>query len=200
MKLYSKIYGDGSEDLIIIHGLFGMSDNWNSLGKDFSKYYKVHLVDLRNHGRSPHSEQFDYEVMCEDIIQYIEDHNINKSIILGHSLGGKVAMKLAFTYPQKIERLIVADIAPRKYSTDFHKNLLMKLVRLQLAGFKTRIVASILFLFVLTVTLIFHTDFSNSMQIISFLKNTAIMGGLLIIISSQPQMCSIDYYLKQKKR
>ena len=69
-----------------------------------------------------------------------------------------------------------------------------------IAGFKTRIVASILFLFVLTVTLIFHTDFSNSMQIISFLKNTAIMGGLLIIISSQPQMCSIDYYLKQKKR
>ena len=68
-----------------------------------------------------------------------------------------------------------------------------------IAGFKTRIVASILFLFVLTVTLIFHTDFSNSMQIISFLKNTAIMGGLLIIISSQPQMCSIDYYLKQKK-
>ena len=69
-----------------------------------------------------------------------------------------------------------------------------------IAGFKTRIVASILFLFVLTVTLIFHTDFSNSMQIISFLKNTAIMGGLLIIISSQPPMCSIDYYLKQKKR
>ncbi len=69
-----------------------------------------------------------------------------------------------------------------------------------IAGFKTRIVASILFLFVLTVTLIFHTDFSNNMQIISFLKNTAIMGGLLIIISSQPQMCSIDYYLKQKKR
>ena len=138
MKLYSKIYGDGYEDLIIIHGLFGMSDNWNSLGKDFSKYYKVHLVDLRNHGRSPHSEQFDYEVMCEDIIQYIEDHNINKPIILGHSLGGKVAMKLAFTYPQKIERLVVADIAPRKYSTAFHENLLMKLVKLELADFNTR--------------------------------------------------------------
>ena len=68
-----------------------------------------------------------------------------------------------------------------------------------IAGFKTRIVASILFLFVLTVTLIFHTDFSNSMQLISFLKNTAIMGGLLIIISNKPQMCSIDYYLESKK-
>ena len=68
-----------------------------------------------------------------------------------------------------------------------------------IAGFKTRIIASILFLFVLTVTLIFHTDFSNSMQLISFLKNTAIMGGLLIIISNKPQMCSIDYYLESKK-
>ena len=68
-----------------------------------------------------------------------------------------------------------------------------------IAGFKTRIVASILFLFVLTVTLIFHTDFSKSMQLISFLKNTAIMGGLLIIISNKPQMCSIDYYLESKK-
>ena len=68
-----------------------------------------------------------------------------------------------------------------------------------IAGFKTRIVASVLFLFVLTVTLIFHTDFSNSMQLISFLKNTAIMGGLLIIISNKPQMCSIDYYLESKK-
>ena len=68
-----------------------------------------------------------------------------------------------------------------------------------IAGFKTRIVAFILFIFVLTVTLIFHTDFSNSMQLISFLKNTAIMGGLLIIISNKPQMCSIDYYLESKK-
>ncbi len=68
-----------------------------------------------------------------------------------------------------------------------------------IAGFKTRFVASILLLFVLTVTIIFHTDFSNSMQLISFLKNTAIMGGLLIIISNKPQMCSVDYYLESKK-
>ncbi len=68
-----------------------------------------------------------------------------------------------------------------------------------IAGFKTRTVASVLLLFVLTVTIVFHTDFSNSMQLISFLKNTAIMGGLLIIISNKPQMCSIDYYLESKK-
>ena len=138
MKLYSKIYGDKGHDLIIIHGLFGMSDNWNTLGKKFSKYCKVHLIDLRNHGRSPHSTDFDYDVMCDDVLEYMEDNNIVDPIILGHSLGGKVAMKFAFTYPKKIEKLIVVDIAPRQYNTDFHKNLLATLYKLNLEGFNKR--------------------------------------------------------------
>ena len=78
MKLYSIIYGDKGHDLIIIHGLFGMSDNWNSLGKQFAKYCKVHLIDLRNHGRSPHSEDFNYKVMCEDVLVYMKYHKIQK--------------------------------------------------------------------------------------------------------------------------
>ena len=86
MKLYSKIYGDKTQNLIIIHGLFGMSDNWNSLGKQFSKYCRVHLIDLRNHGRSPHSDDFNYEVMCGDVLEYMQDNKIEKPIILGHSL------------------------------------------------------------------------------------------------------------------
>ena len=138
MKLYSKIYGDKTQDLIIIHGLFGMSDNWNSLGKQFSKYYKVHLIDLRNHGKSPHAEDFDYKVMCEDILEYMEDNNIQKPILLGHSIGGKVAMKFAFTYPEKIEKLIVADISPRRYDNDFVQNLLQLLYKLPLEDFKKR--------------------------------------------------------------
>jgi len=138
MKLYSKIYGDKAQDLIIIHGLFGMSDNWNSLGKKFSKYYKVHLIDLRNHGRSPHSDEFSYEVMCGDVLEYMEDNNIINPIILGHSIGGKVAMKFAFTYPKKTEKLIVADMAPRRYSTDFYKNLLATLYKLPLEDFDKR--------------------------------------------------------------
>ena len=138
MKLYSKKYGDKGQDLIVIHGLFGMSDNWNSLGKQFSKYCKVHLIDLRNHGRSPHSTDFNYEVMCGDVLEYMKDHNIQKPILLGHSLGGKVAMKFAFTYSEKIEKLIVADIAPRKYNTDFHKNLLATLYKLPLEDFDKR--------------------------------------------------------------
>jgi len=138
MKLYSKIHGDKGQDLIVIHGLFGMSDNWNALGKKFAKYCKVHLIDLRNHGRSPHSTEFNYDVMCADILEYIEDNELVNPIILGHSLGGKVAMKFAFTYPTKIEKLIVADISPRKYNTDFHKNLLAVLYKLPLEDFTKR--------------------------------------------------------------
>tara|TARA_B110000902_G_scaffold259155_1_gene330015 strand:- start:960 stop:1730 length:771 start_codon:yes stop_codon:yes gene_type:complete len=138
MKLHSKIYGDKGQDLIVIHGLFGMGDNWNSLGKQFSKYCKVHLIDLRNHGRSPHSTEFNYEVMCEDILEYMEDNDISNPIILGHSLGGKLAMKFAFTHPDKIEKLIVADISPRKYNTDFHQNLLRTLYKLPLEDFDKR--------------------------------------------------------------
>ena len=80
MKLYSRIYGDKEQELIIIHGLFGMSDNWNSFGKKIAKYYKVHLIDLRNHGRSPHSEEFNYDVMCTDLLEYMEENNIQKHV------------------------------------------------------------------------------------------------------------------------
>jgi esterase len=138
MKLFSKIYGGKGQDLIIIHGLFGMGDNWETLAKQFSKYCKVHLIDLRNHGRSPHSTEFNYDVMCADVLEYIEDNELVNPIILGHSLGGKVAMKFAFTYPDKIEKLIVVDISPRKYNADFHKNLLATLYKLPLVDFDKR--------------------------------------------------------------
>jgi pimeloyl-ACP methyl ester carboxylesterase len=138
MKLYSKIYGDKGRDLIILHGLFGMCDNWVTLGKQLSKYCKVHLIDLRNHGRSPHAEEFNYEVMCEDVLEYMADNNIQKSILLGHSLGGKAAMKFAFTHEDKLEKLIVADISPRSYNIDFVQNLLQTLYKFPLETFEKR--------------------------------------------------------------
>ena len=138
MKLFSRIYGENNQEMIIIHGLFGMSDNWSTLGKRFSEYYKVHLIDLRNHGRSPHSKVFNYQSMCEDLLEYIYSHNIKNPILLGHSLGGKVAIKFAFTYSEKIEKLIVVDIAPRQYNTDFHEGLLQKLSGLDLKSFSKR--------------------------------------------------------------
>jgi len=138
MNLYSKIYGEKNQALIILHGLFGMGDNWNSLGKKFSKYYQVHLVDLRNHGKSPHSENFNYDVMCDDILEYIIANKITDPVILGHSLGGKVAMKFAFTHPNKIKKLIIADIAPRRYNTDFFLSILETLHKLPLENFEKR--------------------------------------------------------------
>ena len=138
MRLFSNRYGDSGVDMIIIHGLFGMSDNWNTLGKKFREDFKVHLLDLRNHGKSPHSDNFNYDVMCADLLEYMMEHNIQRPIIIGHSLGGKVAMKFAFTYPGRIEKLIVVDISPRRYNTDFVQNILQKLYKLPLDNFKKR--------------------------------------------------------------
>ncbi len=113
--LHSKIVGNGNP-LVILHGLFGMSDNWLTLGRKFSEHFEVHLVDLRNHGRSFHDDVMDYEGLVQDILQYLEYHNLNTIHILGHSLGGKVAMFFAVLHPEKVEKLIVADIAPKTYS------------------------------------------------------------------------------------
>lgn len=135
--MFSRIYGNG-QPLIIIHGLFGMSDNWNSLGKSFSKNYNVHLVDLRNHGRSFHDEIFTFEAMSEDLKNYIAHHDLQHPIILGHSLGGKVAMHFCFKNKSLVSKLIVVDIAPKSYSIDFHRNILNTLVDFQLNDFKSR--------------------------------------------------------------
>lgn len=138
MKLFARTYGHAKTDLIIIHGLFGMSDNWNSIAKRFATDFKVHLVDLRNHGRSPHSNLFNYDVLSDDIVEYINDNNIKKPILLGHSLGGKVTMKLAFSYPEMLYKQIIVDISPRQYSIDFHKDLLFKISQVHLDDFTKR--------------------------------------------------------------
>ena len=112
--LHSQIIGEG-QPILILHGFLGMSDNWKTLGSRFSENYQVYLIDQRNHGRSFHSEAFSYEFMVEDLAYYIEHYQLSNVIILGHSMGGKVAMLFAVTYPEKVSKLIVADIAPRFY-------------------------------------------------------------------------------------
>lgn len=112
--LHSKILGSG-KPLIILHGFLGMSDNWKSLGNRYAENYEVHLIDQRNHGRSFHSEEFSYNKMVDDLKNYLNHYNLEKNIILGHSMGGKTAMQFALTYPDFIEKLIVADIAPKTY-------------------------------------------------------------------------------------
>ena len=136
--IFSRVYGKGAP-LVIIHGLFGMSDNWNTLGKRFAEKFNVHIVDLRNHGRSFHSNDFSYNLMAEDIEKYIHSLNLNRPIIIGHSLGGKVGMNLALRSNIKFRKLIVVDIAPKKYSVDFHKNILEFLSSISIKEFSSRV-------------------------------------------------------------
>lgn len=117
MKLYSNIIGKTGEPLLILHGLFGMGDNWKTLARRFheEKGFQVHLIDQRNHGRSPHSEVWTYEAMTADLKTYCEDQGLEKMTLLGHSMGGKTAMNFAIQYPELLKALIVVDIAPKSY-------------------------------------------------------------------------------------
>src|SRR5690349_5753210 len=115
MKLFARESGSGTP-LIILHGLFGMSDNWMTMAKRFAENnFHVFAADLRNHGQSPHSDEWNFKIMAEDIFELMEDKNMSSAAVIGHSLGGKVAMQMAAIQPQKLSALVVSDIAPRQY-------------------------------------------------------------------------------------
>ena len=117
MILHSKIYGQDKPGipLLVFHGLFGMLDNWGSFGKEMGAYFPIHLIDLRNHGKSFHSEEMSHNDLAHDITHYMQHYGIEKANLLGHSLGGKAVMQFAVKYPLKVEKLIVVDIAPKAY-------------------------------------------------------------------------------------
>lgn len=121
MKLFYRKAGEGLP-LIILHGLFGSSDNWNSLAKYFSQFFTVYSVDLRNHGQSPHSELWNYSIMAEDVIELCKDENLKKVNIIGHSMGGKVAIETAALNCDIILNLLVVDISV-KYYPPHHQNI-----------------------------------------------------------------------------
>ena len=97
-------------NLIILHGLFGMLDNWKTLGKQLEKYFTVYLVDQRNHGKSPHTPEHSYQLMADDLKEFMLQQNISTTYLLGHSMGGKTAMQFALNYPEMVEKLIVVDM------------------------------------------------------------------------------------------
>ncbi|WP_439487476.1 alpha/beta fold hydrolase [Algoriphagus sp.] len=130
MKLNFKKIGTG-KPLIILHGLFGSADNWFSISKELKDNYTLYLVDQRNHGDSPHSEEWDYGVMVEDLRELMAIEKLEKAFLMGHSMGGKTAMNFALAYPEKVEKLIVADIAPRYYAVH-HQRILEGLNSLEL--------------------------------------------------------------------
>lgn len=137
MKLAFREYGEG-QPLIILHGLFGQSDNWNTLSKGFAeKGLRVFTVDQRNHGLSPHSEDWNYQVMADDLKEFIDEHQLKDPIILGHSMGGKTVMFFELSYPGIASKIIIADIAVRA-SKPHHDEVLKALNAVDFNALKTR--------------------------------------------------------------
>ena len=121
--LYSKIEGEG-KPLLILHGYLGMSDNWKTLATQFaSEGFQTHALDLRNHGRSFHSDDFTYKAMVQDVLDYCQGNNLETVSVIGHSMGGKVAMFFATAYPEMVEKLVIADIGP-KYYRPHHQDIM----------------------------------------------------------------------------
>ncbi len=114
MQLHYESYGEGYP-LIILHGLFGSLENWRTLSRLFSRCYRVLALDQRNHGESPHSDEFDYAVLAQDVREFMDQQHLASAYVLGHSMGGKTAMELALTHPDRVDKLVVVDIAPRAY-------------------------------------------------------------------------------------
>jgi pimeloyl-ACP methyl ester carboxylesterase len=115
MQLFYKQYGTTGNPLFILHGIFGMLDNWHNIAKKLSEHYTVYTIDARNHGQSPHSDESGYQVMAEDVIELANNLHINQFILMGHSMGGKTALWIANQYPERILKLIAVDIAPKRY-------------------------------------------------------------------------------------
>ena len=136
MELFCRHIGHG-KPIIILHGLFGSSDNWMSIAHKLGEKWNVFVPDLRNHGQSFHSDIWNYEVMVEDIWNLIEKYNINDPVVLGHSMGGKVAMQFAVTFPNIVKKLIIVDIAPKFYPVH-HQTILKGLNLLDLKKISSR--------------------------------------------------------------
>lgn len=138
MELYSRIIGPvDAAPVVVIHGLFGASDNLMALGRALSERYYVHIVDVRNHGQSPHSEKMSYACMAEDVHEYLVKHSLSRVSLIGHSMGGKIAMKFTSRFPDLVEHLIVADIAPVSYSSH-HRAIFSAFDALDLGKIRSR--------------------------------------------------------------
>tara|TARA_R110000737_G_C14556573_1_gene481534 strand:+ start:262 stop:1038 length:777 start_codon:yes stop_codon:yes gene_type:complete len=125
------------KDIILIHGLFGRLENLNMVAKALAENYQVTSVDVRNHGDSFHDSLMDYPTMAQDIVELMQHLAISNAVVLGHSMGGKIAMELALTKPELVEKLIIADIAPVEYPPH-HKKIIAGLQSIDLTLIKQR--------------------------------------------------------------
>lgn len=143
MKLNFRQFSDQGEPLLILHGLFGSLSNWAWHSRKFAEHFAVTALDLRNHGTSPHSDEMSYPAMAADVLEFMDDQAINTAHVLGHSMGGKVAMQLALNHPERIRRLVVADVAPVQYGGERgeHDEIFEGLSAVDLATLESRAAA-----------------------------------------------------------
>jgi esterase len=140
MQLHFKELGDkhaGTPPLVMLHGLFGSSDNWLGVAPKLAQDRRVFLMDLRNHGLSPHSDDMTFALMASDLAEFLDARQEDRAHVLGHSLGGKVAMQFALTQPAHVDRLIIVDIAPRAYAPE-HVPIFKALLALDLKQYQSR--------------------------------------------------------------
>ena len=137
MQLFFRQLGHG-QPMVILHGLFGSSDNWLTISKTIADQgFAVYLLDQRNHGRSLHSSAFDYNLMAADLHEFLTQHNLQKPILVGHSMGGKTVMQYATNYPDTFDKLVIVDIAPKFYPVH-HAQILVGLAAIPLATLASR--------------------------------------------------------------
>lgn len=136
VALNHRISGQG-EPLILLHGLFGSLENLGGIARRLEDGWQIHALDERNHGSSPHTDDMDYPAMAEDVVAYLDARGIEKASLLGHSMGGKVAMQVALKHPERVQSLIVADISPVTYKAH-HDAILEGMQQMDLRGVKSR--------------------------------------------------------------
>jgi len=138
MKLFYREFG-GGQPVIILHGLFGQSDNWVTVGHRIADQFHVFIPDQRNHGQSPHTSIHSFPAMADDLAEFIEDHQIVNPVLIGHSMGGKVAMTYALENPEKVKKLVIIDISPRKYPERItHTQVISEMMGIDLNKIATR--------------------------------------------------------------
>ncbi len=138
---YADFGGAGRPPLVVLHGLLGSSRNWQTVGRALAEHFHVLAPDARNHGRSPHAEESGYVAMMEDVRVWMDAQGLARATVIGHSMGGKTAMRFACAYPERVERLVVVDSAPRDYKWPGRAQEFAALQALPLAGLTSRLVA-----------------------------------------------------------
>ena len=133
--------GAGRPPLVILHGMLGSSRNWQTTGRDLAARFHVRALDLRNHGDSPHAPEMTYAAMVADVLHWLDAQGLGRVTLMGHSMGGKVAMRLACHHPERVEELIVVDIAPRDYRWAAHREEFAAMNELDLAHLVSRAAA-----------------------------------------------------------